>query len=65
MIDPCRYGRIPAASVHAQLLSLTKNSRTQNAILPTTAIINRADYRVTKDELGSRLKNRYTKTTHN
>lgn len=63
MIDPCSYGR--KSPVYAQLFFFTKNCGTQDAILSATAIINQADYRATKDELGSRLKNRYTKATHN
>jgi hypothetical protein len=37
-------------SIYAPLLFLTKDAKTQDATLLTTAIINRADYFVTKDE---------------
>lgn len=37
-------------SIYASLLFLTKDAKTQDATLLTTAIINRADYFVTKDE---------------
>lgn len=37
-------------SIYPPLLFLTKNAKTQDATLLTTAIINRADYFVTKDE---------------
>jgi hypothetical protein len=37
-------------SIYAPLLFLTKDAKTQDATLLTTAILNRADYFVTKDE---------------
>jgi len=37
-------------SIYAPLLFLTKDAKTQDATLLTTAIINRADFFVTKDE---------------
>ncbi len=37
-------------SIYASVLFLTKDAKTQDATLLTTAIINRADYFVTKDE---------------
>ena len=37
-------------SIYAPLLFLTKDAKTQDATLLTTAIINRADYFVTRDE---------------
>jgi hypothetical protein len=51
-------------SIYAPLLFLMKDAKTQDATLLTTAIINRADYFVTKDEpliktAGKKLKAEY------